>query len=118
MKNSNALLLKLAAFLQGENSKLFSEKFSDLPPEKVKDLADRYYNLFRMWSDYDAYRNFISGLESFESAETLLKNLEERTRRVSDFLQKLGLNRSGADDVSRQYLHRYFQENEGTFLNA
>ena len=55
-----AELIKLADFLQAENTEIFNKKFEGKDPDYVKELADRFYFIFKPMKDYGEYRSLAN----------------------------------------------------------
>ncbi len=111
-------LLKIANFLQSENTKIFTEKFADKEISEVKSLADRAYSLFGIWKDYDAYRSLLSSISTWEEMESFVSKAEQSVEEVSSKVSQLGVPANVSQDMGRQYLHKYIGDlNSDIFIS-
>lgn len=111
-------LLKIANFLQSENTKIFQDKFSDKEPELVKSWADRSYAIFGTWKDYDGYRLLLASLSNWEEMEGFISKCEKKLESLVQTISSLGFPPNAAGDMSRQYLHKYLKDLDSpNFLN-
>ena len=111
-------LLKIANFLQSENTKIFTEKFADKEISEVKSLADRAYSLFGTWKDYDSYRSLLSSISTWEEIESFVSKAEQSVEEVSSKVSQLGVPANVSQDMARQYLHKYIGDlNSDIFIS-
>lgn len=122
MKISIRHIVKVAEFLKGENTKIFEQKFSGNPPEKIKSLADSFYRLFGEWEDHNRYRALIEEIGTIEAGEAFVKKCEEAvagverkliSSGVGGHIGKAGPRRAGrpvAENLALQYLWKYVDE--------
>lgn len=103
-------IIKTANFLQGENTQIFLDKFSDKDPGVVKSLADRAYHLFKAWKDYDGYRALLTSISGWEEMEMFVKKCEEKLSSLTGLVVGFGFPVAVADDMSRQYIHKYVKD--------
>lgn len=111
-------LLKIANFLQSENTRIFTEKFSNKDTFEIKALADRAYSLFGTWKDYDGYRSLLSSISSWEEMESFVSKAERSINQISAKISELGVPANVAEDMGRQYLHKYISDlNSDIFIS-
>lgn len=106
-------IFKTADFLPGENTQIFADKFGDKDPGLVKGLADRAYHLFKTWKDYDGYRALLASISDWEEMELFVGVCEEKLSSLIGLVSGLGFSAAVANDMSRQYLHKYVKDLRG-----
>lgn len=109
-------LLKLANFLQSENTKIFMDKFGDKDQSEVKALADRAFLIFSTWKEYDKYRELLASIGSWEEMISFIGRCESALEKITSKVVSLGLPQNVAGDMGRQYLHKYLGELDSTIF--
>jgi len=103
-------LIKLADFLQAENTEIFNKKFQNEDPDKIKNLADRFYFLFKAMKDYEEYRSIISSMSTVEEFELFLAKCDNAISIISKKVSSLGFPENGVYDISRQFLQKHYKD--------
>ena len=80
--SSRQEIIKIANFLQSENTKIFIDKFKEIEQSAVKSLADRAYAIFGTWKEYDAYRSLLGSISSWNKMESFIQKCEEKLERL------------------------------------
>ena len=97
-------ILKLASFNQGENTRIFEERFPSLQPNK--EWADRFYEIFGPWKDYEGYRALLAS-QTEEGIEGFIILCEGLLAQIKQKLQDLGLPERPALGQAKAYMHKF-----------
>jgi hypothetical protein len=117
-RHNSLELIKLADFLQAENTEIFNKKFEGEDPDYVKELADRFYFIFKPMKDYSEYRSLANSISTIKDLETFLKKCDEAISIISKKISSFGIRESGAIDMAKQFVQKYYKDLDSIVLKV
>jgi len=105
-----AELIKLADFLQAENTEIFNKKFYGEDPNEIKELADRFYFIFKPMKDYSEYRSLANSISTIEELEEFLAKCDNAVSIISKKISSFGIRESGTIDMAKQFVQKYYKD--------
>ena len=109
-RHNFAELIKLADFLQAENTEIFNKKFEGEDPDYVKELADRFYFIFKPMKDYEEYRSLANSISTIEELEEFLAKCDNAISIISKKISSFGIRESGSIDMAKQFIQKYYKD--------
>jgi len=113
-------LIKLADFLQAENTEIFNKKFEGEDPDYVKELADRFYFIFKPMKDYGEYRSLANSdsISTIEDLETFLAKCDGAVSIISKKISSFGIREGGTIDMAKQFVQKYYKDLDSIVLKV
>ena len=109
-RHNSADLIKLADFLQAENTEIFNKKFEGEDPNEIKELADRFFFIFKPMKDYSEYRSLANSISTIEELETFLAKCDNAVSIISKKISSFGIREGGAIDMAKQFVQKYYKD--------
>jgi hypothetical protein len=109
-RHNSLELIKLADFLQAENTEIFNKKFEGKDPDYVKELADRFYFIFKPMKDYNEYRSLANSISTIEDLETFLAKCDGAVSIISKKISSFGIREGGTINMAKQFVQKYYKD--------